>query len=156
VPDADEIATYYWLYVQDSASFSSDHSKFLLFEDEHNIDEIWYQNNQTFGHSQFHNAYLNDRFELTDRIQDVYWTVGIVEIEVIAVNSGAIHLELDSYCPNFAKFEMTVDGAEWKEVGPELNWKVKSGWNTLGLRTVNRAGVSGPETAFVVLLEDAL
>jgi len=153
VPDADEIATYYWLYVQDSASVSSTDSKFLLLEDEHNTGEIWYQSDSNLRHSQFHNAYLENRFAPTDRIEDLYWTVGIVETEVFQVDSGAIHLKLDSYCPNFAWYQMTSDGATWQETKKMLIWSLKSGWNTLGLRTVNRAGVTGPETTFVVLLK---
>jgi hypothetical protein len=153
VPDSDEIATYYWLYVQDSALVSSPDSQFLLLEDEHNAGEIWFQNDGELGHSQFHNAYLKNRFEPTDRIEDLYWSVGIVEADVAEVRSGRIQLQLDTYCPNFANYQVTIDGATWKETDSVYQWDLKTGWNTLGLRTVNRAGVTGPETAFVMLLE---
>lgn len=153
VPDADEIATYYWLYVQDTAAVSSADSRFLLLEDEHNVEEIWYQNDNTQGHSQFHNAYLRNRFEPTDRIEDLYWTVGIVELEVGEIDAGTIRLNLDSYCPNLAAYQSTIDGATWQETEPSFVWFLESGWNTLGLRTVNLAGVTGPETVFVLLLK---
>ena len=153
VPDSDEIATYYWLYVQDSALVGSTDSKFLLLEDDYNAGEIWFQNDGELGHSQFHNAYLKNRFEPTDRVEDLYWSVGIVETDVTEVSSGMIQLQLDTYCPNFANYQVSIDGATWKETDPTCRWDLKAGWNTLGLRTVNRAGVTGPETAFIMLLE---
>jgi hypothetical protein len=156
VPDADEIATYYWLYVQDSAAVSSADSRFLLLEDEHNVHEIWYQNDRDLGHSQFHNAYLQNRFEPTNQIEDLYWTVGIVEAKVVKVVPGAIHFQLNSNCPNFAAYEKSGDGAVWSRTEEMVCWSLQPGWNTLGLRTVNRAGVTGPETSFVLLLKDTL
>ena len=153
VPDEDEIATYYWLYVQDSAVKNSSDSKFLLLEDEYNSREIWFQNNAESGHSQFHSAYVRNRFIPTERMGDLYWTVGIVELEVAEVRREKIYLRLSSYCPNFRRYEMTRDGAVWTGIGPEFIWELSVGWNTLGFRTVNSAEVTGPETAFVILLE---
>lgn len=154
VPDADEIATYYWLYVQDTAMVGLADSRYLLLEDEHNAGEIWYQNDGALGHSQFHNAYLTNRFEPSQLLDDLYWTVGIVELEVAEVRPGEIALRLNSYCPNLAEYQISIDGAGWEMTGPDLIWSLKSGWNTLGLRTLNSGGVSGPETAFVILLEE--
>jgi len=153
VPDSDEIATYYWIYVQDSVLVNSTDSKFLLLEDEHNVGEIWFQNDGELGHTQFHNAYLKNRFEPTNRIDDLYWTVGIVEMEVAGSERGLVHLKLGTYCPNFTAYQKTSDGATWQKTEQTLDWPLKSGWNTLGLRTVNSAGVTGPEGAIVLLLE---
>jgi hypothetical protein len=36
-----------------------------------------------------------------------------------------------------------------------LTWSLKSGWNTLRLRTAARRGIKGPETAVVMLLDES-
>jgi hypothetical protein len=153
VPDSDEIATYFWLYVQDTAFFSPEKSRFLLLEDGNNTGEVWFQNDKELGHSQFHNGYLNNRFEPTDRLDDLYWSVGVVDAKMVKVSPGTIHFELDTYCPNLASYEKSTDGANWQSAQGLLDWSLQEGWNTLGLRTRNEAGVTGPETVLILMLE---
>ena len=153
VPDSDEIATYYWLHVQDTAVFTPGKTRFLLLEDAHNVGEVWFQNDTELGHSQFHSAYLKNRFEPTGRLDDLYWSVGVVDTRSIRVSPGTIHFQLDTYCPNLSGFEMSTDGANWRSTEEALDWSLSQGWNTLGLRTKNDAGVTGPETVLLLLLE---
>jgi hypothetical protein len=56
--------------------------------------------------------------------------------------------------PNFKRFEVQIDGREWKESEPGLEWTLHPGGNRLAARTVNQFGVSGPvSTADVTLSE---
>ncbi len=94
-----------------------------------------------------------DSFYPRRRIEDAYWTVGIVEAQLIPV-AGAIDLSLDSYCPNRVAYEVARDGSKWVKVkDSSLEWKLHGGWNMLRLRTVSCGEINGPETAIAMFLE---
>jgi hypothetical protein len=80
-----------------------------------------------------------------------------VEAQIIAASNGALRLSLDSYDPYRTGYEMSVDGVSWSRVANEkaVPWPLKAGWNTLRLRTTGRRGVTGPETAALILLESS-
>ena len=91
----------------------------------------------------------------TRRIEDVYWTVGIVETTLTGVEQGSILLSLDSYCPNRTGYEISLDGVRWLPVKNEksVEWPLKVNWNSLRLRTVSQGNVKGPETSVLMVLE---
>jgi hypothetical protein len=66
-------------------------------------------------------------------------------------------MSLDSYDPNRTGYEVSFDGKNWTGVADDtsLTWSLKSGWNTLRLRTAARRGIKGPETAVVMLLDES-
>lgn len=139
VPDEDEIATYYWLYI------------------ETNADEIWYQNGSAAGSGRVHIGYTKNQFLPTQRVEDAYWTVGVVEAQIVASKDRVIRLRLDSYCPNLEAFQVSRDGATWQNAQDpaSVEWPLQAGWNTLRLRTIGSRGVTGPETSLVLRLENA-
>jgi transglutaminase superfamily protein len=155
VPDEDEIATYFWLYIEDHANTGEQAGRQILPLDKDNLDEVWYQNDYEAGESRIHVGYTSGRFLPTMRLDDAYWTVGIVEAEVAGVEPGVIQMRLNSYCPNRTAYEICRDGREWERVtgGDAVEWKLKEGWNTFRARTVSRGEVRGPEAAVVITLE---
>ena len=156
----DETAIYFWMYLENrllAAPKGSREPLPLIFpQDEANADLIWYQNGdpETKG-SELHQGYLRNRFLPTPRIEDVYWTVGIVEATLTGAKQGSIQLSLDSYCPNRVGYEVSLDGIAWLPVKDEKNvvWPLKVNWNSLRLRTVSQGNVKGPETSLLMFLE---
>jgi hypothetical protein len=80
----DETSTYFWLYVENRVlapeKDSDQKAQLLLPQDGANAGLIWYQNGEPeTKDSELHIGYLRNRFVPTQRIEDVYWTVGVVE-----------------------------------------------------------------------------
>jgi hypothetical protein len=155
VPDEDEIATYFWLYIETRAAWTKGGSRRIFPQDEANAGEMWYQNDDATKRGQLHQGYIRNLFTPTSQHEDAYWTVGVVEAQLTDAAEGVVRLSLDSYCPNRTAYEVSRDGKTWEKVKDEksLAWKLESGWNMLRLRTVGRGGVIGPETAVVMSLE---
>jgi hypothetical protein len=140
-----------------AAQRDTDETPQLIFpQDEANAGLIWYQNGEpeTKG-SELHQGYLRNRFLPTRRIEDVYWTVGVVEATLTGVAKGSIHFSLDSYCPNRTGYEVSLDGVRWQPVKNEksVEWPLKTNWNSLRLRTVSQGNVTGAETSLLMFLE---
>jgi hypothetical protein len=157
LPDEDETALFFWLYYADNAREWNEEgaSKFIFPQDSANAGRMWYQNDYERNASRLHTGYLKDLFLPTGRIEDVYWTVGVVQASLAGTERGRIFLSLESYCPDFNSFEVSFGRDSWKKVEnpAELVWNLKKGENSLALRTRNIAGVTGPETSARLLLD---
>ncbi|MEX0715279.1 MAG: hypothetical protein WD066_01765 [Planctomycetaceae bacterium] len=143
-PDEDETACYFWMYLSDHAlgSESTSDVKLIFPQDEANNGLVWYQNNGERG--QEHQGYRRKRFVPTERIEDVYWTVGLVEPRIAAAADGTLRLELDSHCPNRTGYEVARNDGPWEALsGESVEWKPRSGANVLKLRTVSAGDVRG-------------
>jgi hypothetical protein len=156
-PDEDETATYFWLYVEDHAVRppGEEPTRLILPEDEANRGLIWYQNDDLSKRSQIHIGYLKNLFVPTQRIEDAYWSVGVVEASVVAVSKGSVQLSLDSYCPNGIGYEASFDGENWEPVKDEKKvvWALRPTWNSLRLHTLSAGGVAGPAMSLLLWLE---
>ena len=153
LPDEDETATYFWVYIADRVSAGSD-AKLILPLDEANTGLVWYQNGSSPGNSRLHTGYVRNSFVPAWRAEDAYWTVGIVEARIVSASASTIKLKLDGYDPYRKAYEVSFDGVAWQRVADTAGvaWSLKSGWNTLRLRSAGPRGVTGPETAVAMLL----
>jgi hypothetical protein len=156
----DETSTYFWIYVENRVlapeKDSDEKVQLILPQDKANAGLIWYQNGEPEAKgSQLHVGYLQNRFVPTQRIEDVYWTVGVIEAIITGVSDSAIRFSLDSYCPGRSGYEVSIDGVRWNLVKDERNvaWPLKANWNSLRLRTVGKGGVTGPVTSLLMFLE---
>lgn len=154
----DETASYFWHYISTHVvtAEARDASKLLFLQDAANESLLWYQNHDARTQSsRLHVGYLRNTFVPTRRLEDAYWTVGVVDATVTKAAARSIHLSLKTYCPNLIAFERSVDRHAWERVSDptSLTWGLEPGWNTLVLRTLSRANVAGPETALVLFLE---
>ena len=106
----DETSVYFWMYLESRlmAAKASEAPQQLIFpQDEANAHLIWYQNGDPESKgSELHQGYLRNRFLPTRRIEDVYWTVGVVETTLTGAKQGSIQLGLDSYCPNRTGYQV--------------------------------------------------
>lgn len=158
----DETSVYFWMYLENrlmAAHRDSDEPQQLIFpQDAANAGLIWYQNGDLETRSsELHQGYLRNRFLPTRRVEDVYWTVGVVEATVTGATQGSIQLSLDSYCPSRTGYEFSVDGVHWLPVKNEkkVEWPLRADWNSLRVRTKSQGNVTGPETSVLVFLEPA-
>ncbi len=154
VPDADEIATYYWLYIETQSFSGEKSSKKILLFDKFNADDIWYQNDDELHQSQLHVGYLKNQFLPTRNLEEAYWTVCAPEIRLSSGARGSVTLGLDSYCPNFLAYEVLTGDGPWQQLSEDrFRWNLLQGWNSIRLRTRNQAGVAGPLATILLYLD---
>ena len=85
----------------------------------------------------------------TDRAADLYWDVDRTQIHLQAADGGNLAVDLEGVCPNFARFEVRVDGGGWEERAAHFAWPLHDGDNHLEARVVNahtRAGAASSVT----------
>ena len=74
---------------------------------------------------------------------DPYFPIGQAALS-LRVEGQNLQVTLKTLTPNFKRFEVRVDGSEWKATGEGFVWPLHSGANRLEARTVNQFGVTGP------------
>ncbi|MEH6682049.1 MAG: transglutaminase domain-containing protein [Sediminicola sp.] len=84
----------------------------------------------------------------TDRKADLYPTLNRVEFAATyGENEGEIEIRMTTVTPNFATFEVNMDGKGWRPSPKEFKWKLRrSALNTLEMRTKNTAGRHGKQS----------
>ena len=83
----------------------------------------------------------------TSRKEDLYWTLNQSTILVDPDVSGGFRVAFDTETPNFDYFEVVTDGVMTKLATSSMLWQVHTGMNELRVRSVNRFGVRGIESA---------
>jgi len=155
--DEDETATYFWLYVTDHANMGIDGttSKLIFPQDSANAHSTWYQNDSDNQRGTPHLGYVRHLFLPTEEINDAYWTVGVINVDVKDGSKGSIRFSVESYCPNRSGYEVSFDERSPELVKDEtaVKWNLHQGRNTLRLRTLNRGDIRGPETAMTLVLK---
>jgi len=155
-PEEDETALFFWIYYADNAVKWDEEgaARFIFPQDSANAGLTWYQNGEG-QRGRLHTGYLKNLFLPTERIEDVYWTVGLVQATVVTASSGELSFSLDTFCPNLACYEISLDGENWQEVEDpaRVTWPLAKGWNSLALRTKNAAGITGAELSLRILLD---
>jgi lipopolysaccharide/colanic/teichoic acid biosynthesis glycosyltransferase len=83
----------------------------------------------------------------TDR-NDVYWTLNQSEIQVRPISDDLLHLAFNTVTPNFECFELVIDGgASIRSELKTFQWRIHPGENSLSVRTLNRFGIRGIQSA---------
>lgn len=82
----------------------------------------------------------------TDREVDFYPTLNRVEYTATYHNGndGEVEINMFTVTPNFESFEINENGTGWRKSSGKFNWKLSpDALNTLKMRSVNSAGVTG-------------
>lgn len=80
----------------------------------------------------------------TNREGDMYWTLNQTAIyPSYGKAADTLRLEFDTHTPNFDRYEVRIDGKEWKPCGSAVDWWLHAGRNVLEARTVNALGKPG-------------
>ena len=92
----------------------------------------------------------------TDRPRDMWPDLNKVHVDITqGFGNDRLFLRFETYTPNFSHFEVNADDTGWKEVGERWTWLLQSGKNTVKVRAVNKLGVKGKASSFVVNFADA-
>ena len=78
-----------------------------------------------------------------------YFPIGQAALRILE-ESGQVVVQIDTLTPNLARFEVRMDGGDWVERPVRWVWDLRPGRNRMEARTVNRFGVTGPESGAVV------
>jgi len=71
--------------------------------------------------------------------RDFYWTLNQAQIFLVTGNQkDNLNVLLDTETPNFEKFQIRIDGKEWKDSPAEFIWKLHSGENTIEAKPINK------------------
>lgn len=89
----------------------------------------------------------------TDRMADFYPTLNRVQFSAVQTGKdGEIGVEMFTFTPNFAGFEINRDGRGWESSPASFVWKLRpSAVNTLEMRVRNKLGVEGKPSSMQVL-----
>ena len=100
------------------------------------------------------------------READLFWSVNEVALSLTATGKpDAVVATLVTFTPNFARFEVRVDGGEWQPVPGQavdpddqwalFPWALRPGDNRLEVRAVNRFARPGPPSSALLRLPAA-
>ena len=78
-----------------------------------------------------------------------YFPIGQAALRILD-EGGRVVVQIDTLTPNLARFEVRLDGGDWMERPARWVWNLRPGRNRMEARTVNRFGVTGPESEAVV------
>jgi len=80
----------------------------------------------------------------TDRKRDLYPDLNTVHIHATAgPPKDRLYLEFETYTPNFCHFEVNTNNTGWRNAPANWTWILRSGRNTLEVRSVSKMGVTG-------------
>lgn len=92
----------------------------------------------------------------TDRPRDMWPDLNRVHVDATSTfGNDRLFLRFETYTPNLSRFEINVDDTGWKEAGERYTWLLQSGRNTLAVRAVNKLGVKGHPSTFILNHSDA-
>ncbi len=116
----------------------------------------YFKNNTWFWEGKPHWAYGTEFMrQVTDR-KAIEWTPNTISSKVI-IEGNKARIELNSETPNLKTYQMKeLPGGDpiaigWKDVSNTLSLKLKNNRNEFVFRTVNLAGVNGPEHKVVIV-----
>ena len=144
---------YEWVGYHDRNDFMRrtldfDRDRFYIYSGGHNCNRAW-----TTGPADSQSqAQLDERYAhgtLTDRLEDLYWSVNVTEIHLAPRAGTRVAVRLDTMAPNFDSFLLERDG-KWELTRAEFSWRVRRGANCLRVRARNSRGILGPGAAVTV------
>jgi hypothetical protein len=85
---------------------------------------------------------------------DPYFPIGQAALSLKAAGPGPeLRVTVRTFTPNFARFEIQLDGGAWKAQPAPFTWTLHPGPNQLAVVSVNRFGVRGPVSTATAALE---
>lgn len=148
-PKMEFIQTYTWItwdaYNDWLAAWPEHKTLLIMFEDEYYKNNIWYRGGKPAW------IYAQpDYLRLADNSDVIYFTPNTILSEVdLEENNAKIRLISDT--PGLKEYQMKMKpDDEWTKVEQAFNMELDNQKYELAFRTVNRAGVAGPEHKIVI------
>ncbi len=81
---------------------------------------------------------------LTNRPEDFYWTLNKTLVDIRDTGlEGVAAVTFHGNIPNFDRFEVRLNGGEWKKSDRTMDWKLVPGTNKLEVKAINTMGIEG-------------
>jgi hypothetical protein len=138
--------TYRWLTWEIQGNRHSNwpghHSSALvLWEDDYARNHVWWR----IGRSNRHWAYEADYFVPTSHRDWIEWTPNVLQVE-ISLRGRELDGKITSSTPNLKEYQIReASGGEWRPIEALFTLPLTRSKHEWRLRSVNLAGVSGPE-----------
>ncbi len=116
-----------------------------MYQDDYFKNHTWYWDEKP------HWAYSKPEFmNLVKDEKAIYWTPNTIASQV-KIDGNNVHIDLTSQTPNLKEYQMkNGPDADWARVDTAIDMKLKDPRYDLTFRTVNTAGVTGPEHKIVI------
>ena len=139
---------YTWLswgkYNNRYSNWPNTKTDFMLFyEDDYFKEHVWLWDGKR------HWAYDTEFMILVNDRKAIEWTPNVIT-SFVSIQDDIATVQLSSVTPNLKTYQMKVGEEEWKDVGQNVKIELQPDMNKVAFRTVNLAGVTGPEHKIVV------
>jgi hypothetical protein len=115
----------------------------VVYDDEYFQTHTWYMNGRK------HWAYDSGYFLRVKDRGAIYWTPNVLEVKARIEGTAAL-VEIDSSTPNLKDYQMRGEGGGWERVEKSFRLSLSKPREEWRLRSVNLAGVAGPEYRLVI------
>ena len=117
----------------------------IMYEDD------YFKNNTWIWDGKPHWAFAKPEFmKLVQERDKIYWTPNTISSKVM-IEGNLAHIELTSEIPNLKEYQMKeLPSVEWKTTGEKSDKKLTNTKYELVFRTVNLAGITGPEHRIII------
>jgi hypothetical protein len=146
----DEFArTYRWITWHENddyfCAWPEHDGRIVMFEDQFYSDHIWVRDGKPCW------IYGNmDVIKLIQNREEIEWTPNVIASEVV-IDGTTANITLTSDTPNLKEYQVKdSDSGSWKKADEKLNLELTSKKHELVFRTLNLAGVSGPEHTIII------
>ena len=142
--------TYTWITWQEHGDFFSawpDHTgKVVMYEDDFYRNHIWIRD----GKACWIYDHMDDILLVRER-ERIEWTPNTITSEA-NISDNTAHITLISDTPNLQEYQVRKSASgDWSKTSEEFSIDLKKKQYELAFRTVNLAGVTGPE--YLVIIE---
>lgn len=139
---------YTWLswgkYNNRYSNWPDTETDFMLFyDDEYSRSHVWLWDGKK------HWAYDTEFMILVPERKAIEWTPNVITSDVLIENNLA-NIHLASVTPNLRAYQMKDIDGDWRNVVNPLTIELKRDTNEVSFRTINIAGVTGPEHKIVI------
>lgn len=148
---------YWWVsyhVAQDRFTGHTRDSRLVIFDNAAFRETTWFRG--TPDGLKKHWAYAAKAFIPTADRQRIEWTPGVPDLKIRQVSGAELEVTFRSSTPNLKGYVVRTDGGLWQSVRDgRFRWSLKSGKNTLDVRSQNHFAVNGPIVTATVVFKPA-
>ena len=115
----------------------------VVYDDQYFQTHTWYMNGAK------HWAYATGYFQRVKDSAAIYWTPNALEVKA-GIEGATVQVEINSCTPNLKEYQMKSAGGDWTPVEKSFRLALSKPREEWRLRSVNLAGVAGPEYSLVI------
>lgn len=139
---------YTWIswskYNNQYTIWPKDSSDLIMYNDKYFQNHTWLRDGKP------HWAYNTMYLHLVNDRKAIEWTPNTISSKVI-IEGDVARIELNSNTPNLETYQLKkLPDGNWKDVSNSAEIELKNGYNEMLFRTMNLAGVTGPEHKIII------